>query len=442
MSRRWKILLIFIFLFLLGGCFFLKERKIKKPYHVESDIKETSSYVQSITSIKTTSKKLNHLLEKHIEKQTSLFYEQIKKTDHQLLMDRDELNIDYTFEIIDNETWNVSLTTFMAGPTFTYPYQRIDCFTWNPKKEKEKRLKEVIDDSIDFSYWKNEVFEELKEECSTCMTEDDFNQLFTEDFQTFRITENGLIFYFNPFLFNEDYYDIIPVVQKMESASFVKNEKKREKKYENTKTNRNIIDPNLPVVALTFDDGPSQYTEEILDILKENDVNATFFILGNKVTSYQEVLMKSIKNGNELGNHSYNHKWLSRLSTPELINQIDRTQQIIEEKIHYTPKYLRPTYGSITNRIRKSTNLEIALWTVDTKDWKIHNVNRIIERATTHIEDGDIILMHDIFERSKEALKKIVPELKKQGFQFVTVSELEEVKKIREFQEKKREFQN
>ena len=145
-------------------------------------------------------------------------------------------------------------------------------------------------------------------------------------------------------------------------------------------------------------------------------------------------LRKSIENGNELGNHSYNHQWLSRLSTKELINQIDKTQQMMEEKLHYTPRYLRPTYGSITNRIRKNTNLEIALWTVDTKDWKIHNINRIVERATRNIEDGDIILMHDIFERSKEALKRIIPKLKKQGFQFVTMSELEEVNLLRELQ--------
>jgi len=148
----------------------------------------------------SNSKKLNTLLETHIKEQISIFSEQIQKTKHLFLVDRDELNIDCTFEIIDDETWNISLTTFMTGPTFTYPYQRIDCWTWNPKTEKEKKLKELIPNSISFSSWKTQVFEELKEECSSCISESDFNNLFTEEFKTFRITETGLIFYFNPFL--------------------------------------------------------------------------------------------------------------------------------------------------------------------------------------------------------------------------------------------------
>ena len=122
---------------------------------------------------------------------------------------------------------------------------------------------------------------------------------------------------------------------------------------------------------------------------------------------------------------------MSQLSTNQLIEQIEKTQNILKETTGYTPRYLRPTYGSITNRIRKNTELEIALWTVDTRDWKIHNINRIVERATDNIKDGDVILMHDIFERSKEALKKIIPKLKEKGFQFVTMSELEEVKNLR-----------
>jgi len=192
------------------------------------------------------------------------------------------------------------------------------------------------------------------------------------------------------------------------------------------------IEINNKFIALSFDDGPSIYTKDIINILKENDACATFFILGNKVEFYQEVLLESIKNGNELGNHSYNHKWLSRLSINNLKDQIESTQNIIYEKLNYVPVYLRPTYGSVTNRIRKNTDLKIALWNVDTKDWKIKNVDRIVERATTDIEDSDIILMHDIFERSSLALKDIITILKEQEFQFVTLSELEEVKKLRE----------
>ena len=192
-----------------------------------------------------------------------------------------------------------------------------------------------------------------------------------------------------------------------------------------------MIDPKLPVVALTFDDGPSRYTKDIIDTLKSNNVNATFFVLGNKIEIYKDIISESIKNGNEIGNHSYNHKWLSKLSTNELLDQINKTQDILKETVNYTPTCFRPTYGSVNNRIRKSINLSITLWTIDTKDWKINSVDRIVERAIKDIEDGDIILMHDIFQRSSEALKKIIPRLKEQGYQFVTISELEEVKLLR-----------
>ena len=418
---------------LLGISYFLVNQQQKRLYQVKTDIMETSSYVESITSIVTNSTKLNQILKTHIEKQKSFFYDSIKGTSHVFLIDRDELNIDYKFEILDNHTWSISLMTSMTGPSFTYPYYRIDCWTWDTKEKKELNIESVFPPTQNFSSIQAQVFEEIKKECASCISEKSFVKIFTEEFTTFEINETGVTFYFNPFLFQEDYYDIIPVSLELDHLAISKKENKQKEPVIKIPSSR-IIDPKKPVVALTFDDGPSQYTEEIIKILEENEVNATFFILGNKVVAYQDILKKSVQNGNELGNHSYNHKWLSQLSTTELIDQIDKTQKIIQDNIGYTSRYLRPTYGSVTNRIRKNTNLEVTLWTVDTRDWKIHNVNRIVERATTNIEDGDIILMHDIFERSKEALKKIIPELKKQGFQFVTISELEEVQKLRKLQ--------
>lgn len=186
------------------------------------------------------------------------------------------------------------------------------------------------------------------------------------------------------------------------------------------------IDPNKPVVALTFDDGPSKYTKKIIEFLKENDACATFFILGNKVPIYEETLTNMLKNGNEIGNHSYSHKWLTRLNKTELNNQIKQVQKIMKERFNYTPKYLRPTYGGVNERLRNSTDLEIVLWNVDTMDWKIKNSKKIALRAISKVKSGDIILMHDTYERTFKAVTKIVPELQKQGYQFVTISELKE----------------
>ena len=263
---------------------------------------------------------------------------------------------------------------------------------------------------------------------------ENFYSLDNLDKYSFYVDTDSILIYFTPDQLSSDYYDLLTISVPLSLVKFNIDFKIDENmsmiKYDSS-TVSNIIDPKKKVVALTFDDGPSIYTKDIIDILKEEDVNATFFILGNKVETYKDVLIESIKNGNELGNHSYNHKWLSKLSIKNLTDQIESTQEIIKEKLNYEPVFLRPTYGSVTNRIRNNTNLKIALWSVDTKDWKIKNVDRIIKKATDNIKDGDVILMHDIFERTSLALKGIISELKSQDFQFVTLSELEEMELLR-----------
>ena len=196
------------------------------------------------------------------------------------------------------------------------------------------------------------------------------------------------------------------------------------------KINNKVLDINKKYVALTFDDGPSIYTKEIIDTLKKHEVSATFFILGNKVKPYQELLNESLSNGNILGNHSYNHKWLIKLNEDELNNQIIKTNEEIKLYTGFTPTLLRPTYGSVNNKV-KHLNMDIVLWTVDTMDWKYRNVSTIVSRATKKLKDGDIILMHDIYKTSALAVDKIITEIKKQGFELVTIPELKEIEKLR-----------
>lgn len=196
------------------------------------------------------------------------------------------------------------------------------------------------------------------------------------------------------------------------------------------KINNKVLDINKKYVALTFDDGPSIYTKEIIDTLKKHEVNATFFILGNKVKPYQELLNESLNNGNILGNHSYNHKWLIKLNEDELNNQIIKTNEEIKLYTGFTPTLLRPTYGSVNNKV-KHLNMDIVLWTVDTMDWKYRNVSTIVSRATKNLKDGDIILMHDIYKTSALAVDKIITEIKKQSFELVTIPELKEIEKLR-----------
>jgi peptidoglycan/xylan/chitin deacetylase (PgdA/CDA1 family) len=189
------------------------------------------------------------------------------------------------------------------------------------------------------------------------------------------------------------------------------------------------IDPAKPMVALTFDDGPyAKTTISILDTLKANDAVATFFILGNRVANNKSILTRMLDEGNEVGNHSYNHKQLTTLTPEELSEQIGKTQNALLKNVGYIPKLIRPTYGSVNDEITQTINMPIILWSIDTVDWKNQDASQISRKVLENVRDGDIILMHDIYADTAKAVKKIVPALKKQGYQLVTVSELYELR--------------
>ena len=191
------------------------------------------------------------------------------------------------------------------------------------------------------------------------------------------------------------------------------------------------LDINKKTISLTFGDGPSMYTKKIIDLLNEYNANATFFILGNKVELYNEILRYMLDSGNEIGNHSYNHKWLAHVDESELMDQINKTQKIIKETLDYEPKVFRPTYGSVNKKMREVIDLDIILWNIDTMDWKYKSRKKILLNILSQVDDGKIILMHDTKKITYDVLMQLLPKLQDKGYQFVTVSELNEIKKIR-----------
>jgi len=248
--------------------------------------------------------------------------------------------------------------------------------------------------------------------------------------RTYQLKDNELVIYFSdyeitPSISDELYLKVNynEIKDYIDFTIVLDSEYENENGYNYTNTKKSV--------ALTFDDGPSIYTEEILNTLKKYDSHATFFVLGNKIDNYNNTIIKMYDDGNEIGNHSYNHRWLTKLSIDEQKEQINKTQEIIKKYTGYTPIYMRPTYGSINKKLRENINLEIILWSVDTKDWKYKNVNTIVENALKDVKDGSIILMHDTYKRTSEAVKILVPKLIENGYQLVTISELKEVKKIR-----------
>ena len=179
------------------------------------------------------------------------------------------------------------------------------------------------------------------------------------------------------------------------------------------------------VVALTFDDGPGyKTTMRLLEGLEERDVRATFFLLGEKIEERTEVVEKMHEDGHLIGNHSYSHVQLDSVNVACALEEVEKTNRIIEEITGERPVYIRPPYGSWNASLEEKIDMTPVLWTVDTSDWNTRDVNRIVEYVVNEVESGDVILMHDIYDTSVAAALEIVDRLKNQGFIFVTVDEL------------------
>ncbi len=185
---------------------------------------------------------------------------------------------------------------------------------------------------------------------------------------------------------------------------------------------------NRKLVAITFDDGPGKHTKKLLSILKQYKAKATFFLLGIEAQKYPELIKMIYNQGHEIGNHSYSHKNFATINKKEIIAQIRVTNDIIKSAV---PKAkitsFRPPYGSYNKQILKiieQEKLANILWSVDIKDWQNRFNKNICDQTITNTKPGAIILMHDIYQTSVEAVPCIMEKLVKQGYDFVTISEL------------------
>ncbi len=187
---------------------------------------------------------------------------------------------------------------------------------------------------------------------------------------------------------------------------------------------RTNLDPKKPMVAFTFDDGPNATsTNRILDVLEANNGSATFFIVGNraKSTANSECINRMVKNGFQLGNHTYDHEHYGKQVTAEDIKKCSDT---LFEVSGQSPSAFRPTGGYLSDVIKQNSCGPIILWSIDTLDWKSRNADSVYSKIIDNASDGDIILMHDIYGSTADAVEKAVPALTNKGFQIVNVAEL------------------
>ncbi len=191
------------------------------------------------------------------------------------------------------------------------------------------------------------------------------------------------------------------------------------------------VDPNKPMVALTFDDGPGERTGELLEVFEKYHAHATFFMLGQNVPSYKDEIKRMKEAGCELGSHSYDHANLSKLEEKDIKDQMKRTNKKLNDIVGQEASVMRPPYGAISDTMKSTIKMPMILWNIDTLDWKTRNAQKTVDLVMQKVGDGDVILLHDIHSESVDAAMELVPKLIAEGYQLVTVSEMAAAKDIK-----------
>lgn len=185
------------------------------------------------------------------------------------------------------------------------------------------------------------------------------------------------------------------------------------------------IDPSKPMVALTFDDGPQPSVgNRIMDCLAQYGGKATFFMVGERVDSYKTEVQRMVAEGHEVANHTMNHKYLQKLGAAQIQAQVNNGNDAIQAACGVRPTLLRLPGGNHNATVLANAGMPMIQWNVDTLDWKTRNADKTVAAVLNHVKDGDIILMHELYGATGDAVARIVPELHKRGFQMVTVSQM------------------
>ena len=187
-----------------------------------------------------------------------------------------------------------------------------------------------------------------------------------------------------------------------------------------------------PLIALTFDDGPGQYTDKLLDCLEENNAHATFFMLGQLVGQYPDEVKRMVELGCEIGNHSWDHQDMLNLSIEDVVKEFGDTDQALIDACGQDSTVIRPPYGDCNDEIISAVGKPFILWSIDSLDWKYLDAdldyNGIMNDS--NLGDGAVILMHDIHGPSVDAALRLIPDLVAQGYKLVTVSEMAAAKNV------------
>ncbi len=246
----------------------------------------------------------------------------------------------------------------------------------------------------------------------------------TDGYRVYYMKENEMVIYYYDYTYEYEYQELVSlkinyneVHDYLNFTHILDSEYTNEDGYQYSKDKK--------TVAITFDDGPtSKYNAQFLDVLARNKAHATFFMVGTMMNSCQKCVLDTYQSGNEVASHTYNHMNIKKNTIEDVNENIKKTDDLFYQITGDHIKYVRPPYGSYSKENLENINYPLILWNLDTEDWRYHDVDHIVNYVMDNVSDGDIILMHELYATSLEALEILLPKLYAEGYQVVSISEL------------------
>lgn len=237
------------------------------------------------------------------------------------------------------------------------------------------------------------------------------------------INNNELIIYFYDYEINPEVSEeLLLHVNYNEISDYLNFTHKVDKEYFNE--DGSVYQKNKKHIALTFDDGPGVYTDDLINILKDNKSFATFFILGKNINNYKNTIINMHESNMEIGYHSYNHKNFKRQNIETIKNEFDIANNNLYNLINDTFHLIRPPYGELKKSVKDALDATFILWSIDTEDWRYKDPNYLLNYTLDNVNDLDIVLFHDIHKTSIDTIEMLLPQLYVLGYQVVSVSTL------------------
>ena len=436
LNRRGKILVLSLSLIILiSGIFVIKGLNKKEELHI---LESTDNYDLKIDYPDVENKKIKNKIDEYVKKQKEDFLNNVKDVE-----DLEQPKYDFNLSVNVNDYKDI---THVYMLTYAYTggahYTRDDTSLYYDNKTKEfVDLKYFFKDDETFkklssiAYYyvlklEDKTFDELWVKRGTDPTIDNYRH--------FNFKDEGLEILFPPYQIAPWAYGEIKITIPYEEINDLLKEE-----YRNTSKEEEVVSiipevrdltkyQDKKLIAFTFDDGPSETnTNYLLDNLDKYDAKVTFFVLGSRVNSNKETIKRAYLEGNDIGSHTYNHRNLNLLSDVALMDEVKKTNEAIKDVIGTSPTLLRPPYGNLTDHGKELANMSIVLWNIDPLDWKYKDKNRVAQEIIEHAHDGAIVLVHDIYKSSVEGALLAMEELQKQGYAFVTINEMAQLRGIK-----------